>query len=400
MRRLAAALTALTLLAAAPVCGQGTLVRGEASLVAVASNASEANRQLAVRFIPEFGTGFRLSGGWAFDGAVAATATAGASYFSGRQVSSSRDVGLHRAWVRLSSPRFELRAGLQKISFGSSSLFRPLMWFDRVDPRDPTQYSEGVYALLARYASARNHSLWAWALYGNDDARGWDTWGTRPRTPEFGGRGQLALPRGEVAATYHRRRASVGLPPSALLGATPGLSAAAPVVGAPTPGTQAALVSAPEDRIGADAKFDIGPGVWLEAAYTRTDSAAVRRRWQPAFSVGIDYTFGIGNGLTLLAEHFQLDPSVPVGTGRSQVKLSALTGTYPLGAADSLSGIVYYEWNREDVFRFVEWRRTWDHWRLHVIGFWNPSRASVFSARAQTSALTGRGAELAVVASY
>jgi len=56
-------------------------------------------------------------------------------------------------WIRLSTKQFELRAGLQKINFGSATLLRPLMWFDKIDPRDPLQLTDGVYALLARYYS-------------------------------------------------------------------------------------------------------------------------------------------------------------------------------------------------------------------------------------------------------
>ena len=50
------------------------------------------------------------------------------------------------AWLRLSTSRFEARVGLQKINFGSATLFRPLMWFDSLDPRDPLQITDGVYA--------------------------------------------------------------------------------------------------------------------------------------------------------------------------------------------------------------------------------------------------------------
>ncbi|MEE4285568.1 MAG: hypothetical protein V2I31_05450, partial [Mariniphaga sp.] len=41
----------------------------------------------------------------------------------------------YRIWARYSTHQLELRAGLQKINFGSASLLRPLMWFDQVDPR-------------------------------------------------------------------------------------------------------------------------------------------------------------------------------------------------------------------------------------------------------------------------
>ena len=76
------------------------------------------------------------------------------------------EIDPYRLWLRLSSSRFELRAGLQKISFGSATLIRPLMWFDRIDPRDPLQLTDGVYGLLARYYFLNNANLWIWGLYG------------------------------------------------------------------------------------------------------------------------------------------------------------------------------------------------------------------------------------------
>jgi hypothetical protein len=57
----------------------------------------------------------------------------------------------YRLWMRYSSDQFEIRLGLQKINFGSASMLRPLMWFDSVDPRDPLQLTDGVWALLVRY---------------------------------------------------------------------------------------------------------------------------------------------------------------------------------------------------------------------------------------------------------
>jgi len=44
---------------------------------------------------------------------------------------------VHRLWFRIAADRWEVRFGRQKISFGSASLVRPLMWFDRTDARDP-----------------------------------------------------------------------------------------------------------------------------------------------------------------------------------------------------------------------------------------------------------------------
>ena len=57
----------------------------------------------------------------------------------------------YRLWLRYSTSHLEIRAGLQKINFGSSNILRPLMWFDKMDFRDPLMLTDGVYALLGRY---------------------------------------------------------------------------------------------------------------------------------------------------------------------------------------------------------------------------------------------------------
>ncbi|MFH1851595.1 MAG: hypothetical protein ABIA75_04555, partial [Candidatus Neomarinimicrobiota bacterium] len=71
----------------------------------------------------------------------------------------------HRCWVRVTSDRFEARLGLQKITFGSARLFRTLMWFDTIDPRDPLQYTAGVSGLRLRYDCASNAGIWLWGVY-------------------------------------------------------------------------------------------------------------------------------------------------------------------------------------------------------------------------------------------
>ncbi|MCK7489842.1 MAG: ABC transporter ATP-binding protein [Anaerotruncus sp.] len=39
-----------------------------------------------------------------------------------------------------------------------------MMWFDTIDPRDPLQLTDGVYALLLRYYTRGNANFWAWAM--------------------------------------------------------------------------------------------------------------------------------------------------------------------------------------------------------------------------------------------
>ncbi|MDR1585772.1 MAG: hypothetical protein LBS07_06360, partial [Prevotellaceae bacterium] len=101
----------------------------------------------------------------------------------------------------------EVRLGLQKINFGSAQLFRPLMWFDAIDPRDPLQMTDGVWGGLFRYYFQNNANFWLWTLYGNDEVKGWETAPSAQSLPEIGGRVQLPLKQGEVALSYHLREA-------------------------------------------------------------------------------------------------------------------------------------------------------------------------------------------------
>jgi hypothetical protein len=360
------------------VCAQAPVGGIEAAAAGVLSSASDADRQYVLRAIPKIDWGRALSDTWKLDMTASFAAATRASYLGGEKVSGDSDVDAHRVWARLASARFEARIGLQQLSFGSAAIFRPLMWFDRLDARDPLQFTKGVYSALARYVSSGNASVWAWALYGNDQPRGWDTLTTKPGTAEFGGRAQTPFLGGEIAGAYHHRVADVTpfLPPG-----SPGAAAA-------------------ENRFGFDGKWDLGVGVWFETSFTHTDSPSVRRRWQPSWTVGADYTFAVGNGLTLLGEQFYLDPAVPAVAPSAALEVSAATVSYPVGVANVLTGAFYYERRRDDAYRFVEWRRTYDHWRFHVIGFWNPDHASPFAPGSQASALTGKGIELVVVASY
>ncbi len=101
-----------------------------------------------------------------------------------KNFSSKGQLKPYRLWARISANQFELRAGLQKINFGSASMLRPLMWFDQVDPRDPLQLTDGVWGMLGRYYFLNNTNIWFWILYGNNDPKGWESLGSHNTAPE------------------------------------------------------------------------------------------------------------------------------------------------------------------------------------------------------------------------
>jgi hypothetical protein len=387
MRQAALALAAVAAaLVPAPASAQSVDVNGLAALAGSGSLNSTFDPYVSLRFIPAIDFSLTQGRTLTLDGEVSVDAVGTVTFPSEGSAESSGSLDPYRAWLRFAGPRVEARVGLQEISFGSATLFRPLMWFDSLDPRDPLQLTEGVYALLLRYYTKNNAGFSAWAMYGNDAQRGWDLAPPDPDSPEFGGRVQVPLFKGEFGAAYHHRKADL----RAL--------AAADAPGAPAPVEPAPVEPVPEDRFGFDGKWDVGIGIWVEAAIVHQDSPTLPRPYQRALTLGADYTFGIGNGLTALVEHFRLDSSAGAFSGGDAQDFSALLLRYPLGLLDELTGIFYYDWKSGGFSRFAAWKRTYDSLAFNVILFNNPDQVTVFPGQVGSSSFAGTG--LQVLLSY
>ena len=313
------------------------------------------------------------------DGELALNLFGTASVSQGQRVVTDTDLDLYRAWVRYATPHFELRAGLQKISFGSATLFRPLMWFDSIDPRDPLQITQGVYALLGRAYFLSTANLWLWGILGRDELKGWEIIPTKKGSTEFGGRFQIPLFSGETALSYHHRTAQ--------------FTATLPVPSAPVQ----EVVSFPEDRLGLDGKWDIGPGIWIEGTTARQNTETLPYRWQQAGTVGMDYTFSLGSGLTVMGEFFVQSYAEEMFGRGPTARMTGLMATYPVDLVNNLSGIFYYDIGNNDPYAYLDWRRTYDNWTFDLIVFSNPEQYGFVAGLQQSLSLTGKGIVLLVV---
>lgn len=340
------------------------------------------NPSLGLRYIPEFYFQQELTGNLSLDSELSLNAVGSMQFRSGRDPQTDGSVDPYRMWVRFSSAQFEIRLGLQKINFGSAALFRPLMWFDSLDPRDPLQLTDGVYGLLMRYYFVNNANIWLWGLYGNDELRGWESVPTAEDSVEYGGRAQVPLFSGELAATYHHRRSD--LSKSSL----------------PIPSIPGVDPLTPEDRLGLDGKWDLGVGLWFEFALTHQDNELIPRPWERALSLGIDYTFSLGNGLNVMAEHFRFGRAEKLLAACDRVDFSALFFRYPVSILDDVTAIVYYEWDQGNWYRFLNWQRTYDRWRFNLIVFWNPESFGIYPSQQGSNSFSGQGFQFMVVFNY
>lgn len=330
--------------------------------------------QVGLRYIPELS--FSLPAGkYSIEGEFSANLW-GSGIYSGDSMDLDNEISPYRMWVKFSGDQFELRAGLQKINFGSAQLFRPLMWFDRIDPRDPLQLTDGVWALLGRYYFLNNANIWLWGIYGDDKVKGWEIIPSKKNSIEYGGRLQLPLYTGEIAATYHHRTADPGpvIPDSITLGET-----------------------SPENRIALDLKMDLAVGLWAEAALSKQDFSYTNQNYMSMLNLGIDYTFGLGNGLNMMAEGFAYLQGEQAFASEEQLWFGLLSANYPISIIHNVSAMLFYDFSNKNFYRFINWTVAYDKWSFYVMGFWNPESYTLYNVDPRTSLYGGWGFQLMAV---
>jgi len=344
------------------------------------SSGNPGLQEFGGRFLPEVFCQHSFHNAVKIDMDLSANAYSSLEYDDWKYTGDQSRIKPYRASLRLSSRQWEVRAGLQKLSFGSASLLRPLMWFDGMDPRDPLQLTDGIYGLLGRYYFLDNANLWVWGLIGNKDPRGWDYVPTQIHKPEFGGRFQFPFLHGEMGVTVNHR--------------LPGSNSAA-IYGIPS-GTP---IQYTEDKAGLDGKWDIGPGIWFEYVLKHNSLAPIEiPELEHYLTLGSDYTFAWGNGLNLLAEHFvYASYNPPTGNNQSR-NFTAASLSYPFGLRDRISAMIYRGWEDKSWYRFVNYQRQYDNLSLYLMLFRNPDSFRLYPARQDSGLFTGKGFE--IMASY
>ncbi len=330
------------------------------------------------RYIPQFDYIKDAGKSKLFDAELSVNIYGNASLHPFDSLDYSGKIKPYRGWIRYSTDQFELRLGLQKLNFGSATMLRPLMWFDQLDPRDPLKLTDGVWGLLARYYFLNNANLWLWTLYGNSGIRGWETVPVNESKPEFGGRVQLPVPRGEIAFTYHHRTAD-----SRAMGAM-----------------IASYDRIPENKFGFDIKWDLGAGLWLEGSYTNKQKDVGMFTNQLAINAGVDYTFGLGNGLYIAYEQLLASYDKEAFSFSNKTIFSLVTLSYPLGVFDKVSAIVYYDWPNSKSYNYVTWQRQYDRVSMYFMAYWNPDTFMLPTQTGSQNIFTGKGIQVMFVLNH
>ncbi|MFY0642870.1 MAG: hypothetical protein JXR19_00230 [Bacteroidia bacterium] len=348
--------------------------KGQFSTAANYSPDNEMDLFIGGRYIPQLEYSYRIDSANLLDFEASANMSASAFLRSFDSSSNTSTLNPYRLWARYSTRRSEFRIGLQKIDFGSASLLRPIQWFNQIDPRDPLQLTNGVYAALYRHYLKNNANIWLWALYGNEKTRGFDVVNTNEQIPEYGGRVQLPLQQGEIAMSYHHRvadsRGQMFLPE---------------------------ISKIPEDRIGIDGKWDVGVGLWFESSYVHKHESILNFTEQAMLNLGADYTFSVGNGLNMMVEHLAVSFDSTAFAFEQTAHVTALMANYPLALFDQIMLLTYYNWSTESPILLLNYQHQFKHISGYVLAYYNPESTQGIQENDLVNSFQGPGIRIMLV---
>jgi len=349
--------------------GQDSLdIRGQLSGFVNFIPDNDLNFMLSGRYLPEVNYAIKFKNEQQLDFEAAANIYGNVMFHPFDTSFTDGGIKPYRLWVRYTGKQFEIRLGLQKINFGSATMLRPLQWFDDIDPRDPLQFSNGVYGILGRYYFLNNANIWLWALYGNKNPRGFELIKNNKKMPEFGGRIQLPVPKGELALSYHHRTADS----RDLTDLT-------------------AYEKIPEDKIGLDGKWDISIGLWFEASYVRKAKNIDIFTNQTMVNLGADYTIGMGNGLNVSMEHLIMSMDESPFRFTNMFQVTSAMFTYPVGLFDRLSCYLYYLWDTNDFSFLLNLEHNFNKFIGYFMAYYSPKTKQNIFANRYTQSFSGPG---------
>ena len=191
---------------------------------------------------------------------------------------------------------------------------------------------------------------------------------------------QIPVPKGEVAVSYHHRTADLA-----------GLLSPASINGS---------AIYPEDKIGLDGKWDIGPGVWAEYSLSHSlPDSAYFPKWTKLFTLGIDYTFSLGNGLYVSSEFFRYSSADEIFSSGLNQTFSSLIVNYPFGI-NKVGSIIYYNWTDKSWYRFINLQRQSDNWTYYFFLFWNPQKFTIYNNISGNNLFAGKGIQVMAVFNF
>ena len=258
----------------------------------------------------------------------------------------------YRLWIRHSNSKYDFRIGLQKISFGTASLFRPLNWFDTIDFTSTTGQTDGVKAIRTQFFPSESSIFWMWCV---DD-----------KTISCGSRIEFLNNLGSFGLSYHNDRDNTNHE----------------VFKAPQIIDNQPSIEFPgkNHRIGIDYRYDGLMGLWFEGASILSSSKDINLNRFDMITLGADYTFPLLNGLLLSSEsmYFSIISEQSIeDTDQNPWILhqtsSSLIASMPIGMLNDLMFVTIKDWETDDSYNLLRWSTTFDYFSINCMLSINPS---------------------------
>jgi hypothetical protein len=135
--------------------------------------------------------------------------------------------------------------------------------------------------------------------------------------------------------------------------------------------------------------------MWFETMLQHQQTSSLPYEWTKLTTLGVDYTFGIGNGLYVVGEHLITTLSEEALGWDQDSHASAVLLTYPVGLFDTLSAIGSYSWEQNKHSLYVTWQRTYDRWSVNLSVFDYPESDAAVEFR--QAPIGGYGGQLIVI---
>jgi hypothetical protein len=155
-----------------------------------------------------------------------------------------------------------------------------------------------------------------------------------------------------------------------------------------------------ENRIGFDMKLDLFTGLWLEGSWVTNNKDLGIFTNQEILNAGIDYTFGIGNGLYAVFEQLVAANSQQAFNLSNASSFSLLSMSYPVGISGRLGSVTYFDWKNKKGYNYINISKQYSNITVYLIGYWNPENNILPAGVTGKSQFYGRGIQAMIVLNH
>ena len=253
----------------------------------------------------------------------------------------------YRLWIRYTKPKYNVRAGIQKISFGTASLFRPLNWFDTIDFTSTTGQTDGVKAIRGQFFPSHSSVLSIWCIDGEKIS--------------CGSRIEFIKSSGSFGLSYHNDQDNSDHE----VFKVPQILESQPAI----------LFPGKNHRFGFDYRYDGVMGLWIESASILSSINDLNLIRYDMFTLGADYTLPVLNGLLFSSESMYFSIVTEDKLFLHQTTSSFIL-SMPIGMLNDIMYINIKDWETNDTYNVLKWSTTFDYFSIDCMASVNPSGIS------------------------